>query len=374
MDRELAGAVFARWRDGEPVHESALYKAAAFMGMDPSLALMEARYFTVLDNYLLEKRATGRPMLPLERAILSAAAGAPQGALEKLASRHGLDQDEVILRHLQGRSFEPDIEKLAFLGMEGGPSEGPSMDREGQMGGIQPAMQSQTPQPPQPKLDEQAGAMMQSPPQPGAQVQQMGQDPRQAAMEAPSPTAPPQIPPSAEGNLDELLQQAQQAQHAEMGGGLPPGGMGAQEPPPPPPSPEERIQQMMPQLPGEAVQRYAQKLQELEQTVGIPVTDPKQINKFIQQQQKADGKVIDGAIKQMADQQTMQAEQQVAQMGARFGGGQMGQPGGAGGAAAAGGGGMGAMAPQPKMQPPEQAAVQKVAAAARAMARAHLRG
>jgi len=193
-------------------------------------------------------------------------------------------------------------------------------------------------------------------------------------MEAPSPTAPPQIPPSAEGNLDELLQQAQQAQHAEMGGGLPPGGMGAQEPPPPPPSPEERIQQMMPQLPGEAVQRYAQKLQELEQTVGIPVTDPKQINKFIQQQQKADGKVIDGAIKQMADQQTMQAEQQVAQMGARFGGGQMGQPGGAGGAAAAGGGGMGAMAPQPKMQPPEQAAVQKVAAAARAMARAHLRG
>jgi ribosomal protein L12E/L44/L45/RPP1/RPP2 len=349
MDRELAGAVLQRWQDGLPVAETAFYKAAAVMGMDPAAALEEARFYTHLDSFLMEKRA----MTPEERRYFSAAAGVDHRQLVKTASRYRLDEESLILRQLEQRNWVPDLQgifKLAFIAANAGPTDGPSMDMEGVGGPQPPAAPEEPEQPGQQGQPGQPGV-----PDPGAQLQQAPPE-----MIQPSPTGPPQMAPSPEGNLDELLQQAGQAQGADMGGGLPPGGMGAQEPPPPPPTPEERIQQSAPNLPPDAIPRYAQKLTELEQQTGIPVSDPKQITKFVQQLQKADSKIIDQAIKTMAEQQKMEAEQQTAQVQQQAQQQRMQQ-------AAAG-------PPPQQAQPGQQAdALAKVAHAARVMARAKLR-
>lgn len=289
MDREMAGAVLQRWNDGLPVFEGALYKAAAVCGIDPEAALTEARYYTVLDQYLLEKQATGRPMNEAELIVFSLAAGYEPESMVKTAADYGLDGDELVLRSLYMRDWAPDLEKLALLAPAQGPQEGPPQDDTG----MQPAPGAGPP-------GAEQGAM---PPQPGAQVQQ---DPGARAGYKPSPTGPEQVPPSPDGNMNELMQMAGSAQGAEMGGGQPPTGMGAEQPPPPPPSPEEKIQQTAPDLPPENVQRYAQALTQLEQQIGFQVTDPKQVQKFVQQQQKSDGKIVDQAMKDMDAQATTQ--------------------------------------------------------------------
>lgn len=286
MDLELAGAVLARWQNGLPVYEGTLYKAAAAVGLDPDLALLEARFYSALDNYLIEKRAMTAP----ERILFSVAAGFHPEAMEKTASTYQLDTDELILQALYARGWQPDLEKLAMLPMQAGASEGPEMDPSGMGGGQQPM----------PPEMQQA---MQAPPQAGAQVQQ---DPSARPGWAPPPTAPNQAPPGQDGNLDALLQQAGQANSAQAGGGLPPAGGDMNQPPPPPPSPQDKIQQVAPDLPPENVERYSQLMQQVEQETGIGVTDPKQVQKIIQMGQKQDTKKIDEAIKGIEQKTTMQ--------------------------------------------------------------------
>ena len=290
MDHELAQAVLARWNDGLPVYEGTLYKAAALMGIDPDLALFEARYYTVLDNALMEKMA-GYDFAPWEKTLLSAAAGFDPRYMEKTASTYGLDHDELIIRALRERDWTPDLEKIAQSAMP-------------------PAAPPPQAAPPAAPQGEPQNPMM-APPQPGAEVQQQP-DAREAMMGG-GPSASNPVPPSPEGNLDQILQMAQSAQGAGQGGGLPPAGGEMDQPPSEPPSPEEKIQQVSPDLPPENVARYAQNLQQIEQQTGIGVTDPQQIQKIVQSGQKQDKKIIDQAIKDMEQQSQLQSSTSMAQ-------------------------------------------------------------
>jgi hypothetical protein len=235
-----------------------------------------------------------------------------------------------------------------------------------------------------------------------------------AARFKPSPTAPEQAAPSPDGNLDALLAETQQqfGQQAQENGGLPPSNAG-QPPPEPPPSPD-RVKQVAPDLDDETAGRYGEQLDRLEQAIGMQVMDPKQMVKFVKELQKVDGKKIDQGIKAMGEalEQEQAQELGVGQptvngtnpslklppKGGAGGGEQGGPPGaeqagGAGGqgpseeelAAAAGGGQGGPPQQAPKQQggPPQkkpsqpgvspqmQQAAEKVAHAARAVARSH---
>lgn len=287
MDRELAGAVLGRWNSGEPVAETALYKAAQVLGADPQAALAEARFLTYVDSYLIEKRA----MSGAERIVFSAAAGFDSSSMTKTASVHGLSPDELIVEALRERNFVPDLEKIALL------SPPPGMA----MGGQDP--QAQDPQ--DPGLQQQAGQAMMQPPQPGAVVQQAP-----AARVRPTPTAPEQVAPSEMGNLDELISQGQQmfGQQATDNGGVPPAGQ--PQPAPAPPDAATRIQQVGPQLDPETVQRYAEHLDRFEQGF-MPISDPKQLVKFVKELQKVDGKKVDQGIKAMGQQLEQEQAQEL---------------------------------------------------------------
>jgi hypothetical protein len=322
MDRELAGAVFRRWDQGLPVAETNLYKAASVLGVDPDAALAEARYYTALDRHLM----SGESMSDGERVYFSAAAGWNSNSMDKLAGAYGLTPDELIIHSLRERDFQPALEKLALMPP-------PELIQEmiaqqaaagGDGGGGQQ----------QPGQEEAMAAG----PQQGAVVQQQPQ-----ARVRPSPTAPEQIPASQGGNMQALLEELQgvHGDQAAENGGLPPANM--PEPPPAPPSPEERIQQVAPGMDPETTGRYAQKLQEFEQQMQMPITDPKQMVKFVQALQKVDSKYIDQGIKEMAQQaeQEMGIGTQVQPTVPGFG--QQGAGGAvAGGGAAQGGAGAGA--------------------------------
>jgi translation initiation factor IF-2 len=413
MDLTLAGAVFQRWEQGLPVSEASFHKAAALLDIDPDAALTEARFKSAFSKYASENRR----MTPIEKMYFGLAAGIEDpDELTKTASAYLVDQERLICRLLEQRDYLPDFEKIALMpppeaiqemmaqqmGSEGGaPAEG---DPAAGAAGAQP--------------DPQAAAAQAAAPQgpmQGAQLQQQPQAFR------PSPTAPEQVPPGPMGNMEELLQGQQEAfgQQAEENGGLPPAG--AEEPPPPAPQPEERIQQVAPGMDPETTQRYAEKLQEFEQDMGMPISDPKQMVKFVQELQKLDGKYVQEGIKQKMQQ--WEAEMGIGQTvdtptvpgfgpgesgaggaGAAGGapapgGGQGGPPpaaeagaagaGGAGGPPAAGGAAPGGAKGKGKVQPgqPLPAAVaagkaggqqvppgaEKVAQAARRLAHAHTR-
>lgn len=274
MDRELAEAVLVRWQEGQPVYEGTLYKAAEALGADPSAVLTEARFYHHLDKAL----ARGDGFTESERAYFSAASGFDPDDMEKTASVYGFESpDGLIVRALKRRNFEPDLEKIAFLGMEGGPTDGG------------PAMAGP------PTMSDDGQPMPSATPQPGAQVQQN-------PLVRPTPTAPGQVPSAEGGNLESLISQAGQTPGADENGGLPAAGMGASGAPPEPPSAAERLQQAMPAIPPDALERYAPKLEEFEQQVGMTVMDPKQVEKFIKEMQKADKKIIDEAMKQFGEQ------------------------------------------------------------------------
>jgi hypothetical protein len=287
MDRELARAVLQRWEEGLPVAETAMYKAASVLGIDPRLALAEARYYTRLDSYLLEKRAMTRD----ERKLFSLAAGADPRVMVKSAAAYGLSTDELILEALRQNEWVPKLANLMAPTGQDATQAGPPA--------AQDAMQQAQPAPQAPPA---AGA----PPQPGAAVQQQPQ-----ARFKPSPMAPDQVPPSPEGNLDALLQTQQQAfgQGAQENGGLPAAGM--PEPPPPPPTPDQRVKQVAPDMDDDTAQRYGQQLEQFEQQIGMPVSDPKQMVKFVKEMQKVDGKRIDQGIKAMGEQLEQQQAQEL---------------------------------------------------------------
>lgn len=347
MDRELAGAVIKRWEDGLPVAETTFYKAASVLGIDPQGALREARFFTHLDRFLLEKRA----MSATERKYFSAAAGYNPHAMIKTAAAHGFSPDELILEALRERDFVPDLEKLALLmqdpsgaGLQSGGAEPP------------PAVDGAVPGPQDPNAVPKQGVSVQQQPQ---------------ARFRPSPTAPEQIPGSPDGNLDALLQEMQgmAPQQAQENGGLPPSGA---QPQGPPPNPNERVMQVAPDLDAETAQRYGEKLVEFEQTIQMAITDPKQMVKFVKELQKVDGKRIDDGIKAFGEQLE---QEQAAEMGvnttptvnpqpAKLGPPKPKQPPGAA---------PGAQEAQPQPQDPMQQGATKVAYVARALARVQAR-
>jgi hypothetical protein len=315
MDRELAGAVVRRWDSGLPVSETALYKAASELGIDPMAALVEARFYTYFDNYLLEKRA----MSKAERIVFSAAAGISSNSIEKSASAYGLNTDELIIEALKERNFVPDIQKIANLQMLMDQTKGMGQG-QGQQGGPPPGMpgmppaqgddsQNLMPGAAADSLEGQAGGAMMAPPSPDAALQQQP-DAREQAFK-PSPMAPEQVPPSDGGNLEQLLGQGQEAfgQQATDNGGVAPAGM--PEPAPPPPSPEERIQQVGPNLDPETTQRYAEQLSRFEQGFGMQINDPKQMVKFVKELQKVDGKKVDQGIKAMGQQLEQEQAQEL---------------------------------------------------------------
>lgn len=390
MDRELASAVLDRWDAGLPVAETALVKAASVLGIDPMSALVEARFYTYFDQYCLEKRAMTR----VERAVFSAAAGLSSGVMEKTASRHGVTPDELIFESLRERNFVPDLQKIANLGaiMGGGQ---PGADPSGGAGGGAGGAGAQGGQGQADPSQQGAEAMM-APPQADAAVQQQPQ-----ARFKPSPTAPDQMMASPDGNMQGLIQETQGAygDQAQDNGGMPPTGM--PQPPPEPPSPEERVQQVGPNLDPATVQRYAEQLQRFEQGVGQSISDPKQMVKFVKELQKVDGKRIDQGIKAMGQQLEQEQAQELGVDGGMptidgSGGQQVMAPKGqsatpqgssqqqAGQAQSTspqqGDGQQGTVssgatppkqAPKPQQNQAAQAAVEKVANAARLIARAH---
>lgn len=349
MDTDLAQAVFRRWQEGYPVYEGTLVKAAEALGVNPGAALLEARYYTQLDRGLT-KLAQGRQLSPVEAGWLVMAAGS---GVVKVAEAHGLDPVELALQALEARDWQPDfrefeVEKLAFM-MSGEGQATEASPQDGGLGspvpgGVDPTMGTN-------ELGPQAGQQVQQ--QPGA---------RQGGSKfRPTPTAPLQIPPMPGGNIDQILQEAQQMQDSQQGqGAIDPMSGQSMEPPtdpgadaPPQPSPQDKLLQVAPNLDPQVIDRYAEALQQLEQQVGQQVQDPKQLQKFIQQMQKADGKRIDEAIKQMAE--TQQQQMMSPTLGAPKGVG-AGQPGAGG-------------APQGQQQQ-LQGAMQKVAGAAAVLARA----
>lgn len=416
MDRELASAIIDSWAAGEAVSETQLYKAAQALDIDPMAALVEARFYTYLDKCLLEKRAMSRG----ERIVFSAAAGLNDRVMSKTASAHGLSSDELIVEALRDREFVPDLYKIANLtaampGMDpsqGGGPPGKKPSGPQTAGPMDPTqgMMAPPPDPSQGGPEQAAGDIMMAPPDPNAMLQQ-----QQAARVKPSPTGPEQVAASPMGNLDELVQQGQQVfgdQAMENGGTAP---QGMPEPAPPPPSPEERVRQVGPNLDDETVARYAEQLQRFEEGFQMQISDPKQMVKFVKELQKVDGKKVDQGIKAMGEQLEQEQAQELGvdsnptidgPGGAAMGGGpgtkMAPKPGGQGqpppdaqagpmsGSQPSGGdpqsseGGQGGPVPdpskparpprpQPKAAPPQQsaeAAVEKVANAARALARA----
>jgi hypothetical protein len=347
MDRELAEAVFVRWGEGLPVYEGTLYKAASVLGADPGAVLAEARFYHYLDRAL--ERGTG--FTAPERDYFSAASGYDPDEMEKTAEACGFESsDNMILRALAKRHFVPDIEKLAFLGMQGGPTDGGPAAAAGSMA---------------PEGGEEGGQpLADAAPQPGAALQQN-------PLVRPSPTAPGQVPSSEGGNLQELLGAAGETPGADENGGLPPAGAGAEGAPPEQPDAAQRLQQAMPAIPPDALERYAPKLEEFEQQVGMTVMDPKQIEKFIKEMQKADKKIIDEAMKQFGEQNAQQmgvgSQPQWDDTAPKPNGGGGGVGGAAsGGAPAPGGAGGG----QPPASPDAMA---KAAAAGAILARARRR-
>lgn len=339
MDIELAKSVFKRWASGQPVGEQIFYKAAAALDLNPDDALLEARFYTALD-YDLKKIASGKMIDDFSIGLYSAAAGADPRELVKTAAAYALHPLNLAFERLAENEWVPDLEMLKMALMapamaDGAPGDqgAPMMDPAAQGGGG--AQGGGQPDPSQ--AAAQGGAM--PGPQAGAQVQQ---DPMSRFK--PSPMAPIQEPPSQDGNMMGL---AQEARHPAAGSQAGAGGMGAdggnsmmssagpQDPAPEMP-PDQKLLAVQQNIPGEALNRWAGKFSELEQQVGMSIDDPQQIAKFIAQMQKDDAKMVDQAIKNMSvqtapvrptiQQQQMQRQQDPAGGGGAPPGGDPAQP------------------------------------------------
>lgn len=300
MDSELANSVIARYQSGLPVAEEMFFKAAQAIGANPHDALLEARWETLL-HADLPKLASGGRLSPAALVLYSAAAGQNSEVLTKTASKYCLDPQHLALVKLAENDWVPNLTmlKVALMSESGGVG-GEQMMSPMMAAG---AAGGDAAQPPQPAQDPAVQ------PQPGMAVQQQRYKP--------SPMAPMQTPPSAEGNLNELVDAARhpdaaadaQVAQQQPGGSMgpegapdsmgPDAGPGMDQQAPPPMSPDQKIQQVDPSVDPETMQRWAPKLQEIEEQTGIQMNDPAQIQKFVAGMQKADQKTLDEAIKEM---------------------------------------------------------------------------
>ena len=330
MDTQLATAVFGRWNQGLPVAETTFHKAASALGINPDDALLEARFYTMLDHDLA-KVASGHSLTEQDLNFYASAVGERGSSLVKTAQIHHLSPQELVLEKLAAQNWVPYLDGIKLA-----------------MGGMDPAGQGGMP-------TDGAGA---APGAEGGDAAQPGPMADQAVQQAPqqrfkpSPMAPAQVPPSAGGNLQELARDAMSpsppAQDMQEGMGM--GGQGTDMAPsteaPPPPTPEEKLQQVVPDLPPDTMARYSEKMQEVEQQAGMPMEDPNQIQKFVAEMKKQDTKKLDEAIKGMAEAAPIRSAQTPAAP----------QPAGQ---------------PAPAPAPATPAAQEKVAHVARMLARAN---
>lgn len=343
MDTQLAYTVMQRWNDGLPVSEKNLYKAAAFLGEDPELALVEARYYTTLDGYLNR----GGRMNDYEKIALSLACAQHPNVFTKVASSYGITTEQAIISTLSDGDFIPYLYKLAEM-EPGVPQDGAALQQDpNARQGLDPA------------------AIQQMTGNPAALT---SQDWQGQAMYKPTPTAPGQLPPGGPGgNMDQLMQnEANKPQIEAQKNEQMRQQMMAQTQQQPQEGSKEQIQQVYNQMtPDEKAQHavpeanpqelpeIAQHIQAVEGQVGTAITDPAQIKKIYGEMQKAKKKEIDEAIKmQFQNQADMSGAGAFGPLPDRLGGGGGqpdggGAPGGAPGGDPSGGAGGGAGGPPP---------------------------
>lgn len=280
------------------LNDRAMVKSASAFGLSPDELIVEAlrdRSFVPDLEKIADLQNTGKMMGGV------AGTGAMLGTGYLIGKRHGQTKQANMAAMMQGM----DPSQGGPSGGKKPPGQGPQA--AGPMDPTQGAMQP--PMPPDPSQggpEQAAGDIMMAPPDPNAMMQQQPD-----ARVKPSPTGPEQIAASPMGNLDELVQQGQQVfgdQAMENGGTAP---QGMPEPPPPPPSPEERVRQVGPNLDDETVARYSEQLQRFEEGFGMQIADPKQMVKFVKELQKVDGKKVDQGIKAMGEQLEQEQAQEL---------------------------------------------------------------
>ncbi len=268
MDRDLALAVFRSFQDGERINDTMLEKAATALQIDPSYVLREARIKTAASN--MHKKANFD--------YLAKRCGFSEDRLQKVAHMVDATKEQVLMTYLQGIDFSP-YEKIA----EEAPAQGQNLQQ-----------------------DPTALATPALPP-----TALTSQDPFGNPMFRPTPTAPNQVPPSEEGNAQQLMEndankEQIQNEQAQLGADqmLQQAGQGQQQ------MPKEQIQQALAQADPEAKMRYAfpgateqemsravEALNMVEQQTGLSVTDEGQLKKIVSEVQKENKKIIDEAIK-----------------------------------------------------------------------------
>lgn len=289
MDELFSRQIFDLFCEGKPVSERLLYKAAESLSLDPEDIIREAHYYQVLDSYL----DRGGEMVESEKAYLSKAAGSHYGLLRKTASTYGASEEELILRTLFNNNFVPDMNKLAEMD-SGQPQEG----------NIQ-----QSPEYRQ---------LLQNNPDIIGQMVEQGNNGQ--LLSKPTPSSPSQLPPSQNGNYEELLyndankemleQQEEEKQRQQM--------MQQTQQQPQQGSPEEiqflynqmssqeRVTHAAPYLSPEQQQVVAQHIDQIEQQSGLKLNQLDQIKKVVQEMEKLQKKMIDESIKQHFEQQQPQ--------------------------------------------------------------------
>jgi hypothetical protein len=214
---------------------------------------------------------------------LALACGVSLDRLEKIAKINDLPVELAAIFFLQAQNFAPH-EKLAAV--DDGSSLGQNLQQN-------PALLQ--------------GALLSN-------------DPFGNVMYQPSPTAAPQVPPDQNGNFQQLLDNYQnqdqiQGQQQQLGADqmLEQAGqeqMQGQQPGIQPSYSKEQIEQALstadpmgkskyifPQGTPEQLQRLSEAVANVEQQVGIPITDPGQLKKLVAGLQKQEKSLLDEAIK-----------------------------------------------------------------------------
>lgn len=278
LDKDLAFAVFNSFQAGEKIHDTMLEKAAHSIGISSREILQEAQLKTSATNFIKKAQRINRH----ELAYFSAACGYSPDEIIKVARLTESTPEEVIFTYLSAVEYKPHYK---FAEIAAGQPQGETLQQDPSLLG-------------NPQLP------------PGAMT---SQDMMGNLMMQPSPTAPQQIPPSDNGNMEQLLSNDQnkeqiQAEQEQAAAGQ----MLEQNPQPQPP--KEQIEQALSTADSMAKARYvmpggnedqlarlSQEIDAVEQQVQMPIKDPAQLKKIVQSIEKQDKKIIDEAIKARTD-------------------------------------------------------------------------
>lgn len=286
IDKDLALTIFTAFDKGEKVSDEMLYKAASTIGLPTQPLIKEAVLKTVASTFI--KRA--QKFTANDLAYFSSACGYSPSEIIKVALLSDSTPEEVVFTHLSAVNYVPH-EKFA----EAGNPQGQALQQDSSLLG--------NPQLPPSALTSQ---------------DMMGN-----LLYQPSPTAPSQVPPSDNGNMEQLVEnhnnkdqiQAEQEQAASDQ-------MLQQNPQPQ--LPKEQIEQALstadsmakaryisPGATEEQLARLSQEIDAVEAQAGIAIKDPAQLKKVLQGIEKQEKKLIDEAIKSRTEMVGGQQEQQM---------------------------------------------------------------